>query len=188
MTVARHSKTTDPLAAATEGICSALKMRGKSCCYWLLQQRNSVSHGGIRGDNCTCCHTVVAALTLQIKLAISSGHWILTPGQPVLALTLYLQAHGRVTSIVPSLSRRYDSTWGRYHGGRRPSSDDSFHSSTGIPPSALDKPSIMKHYHRRRTCRHTSPRRSPTMVALHDSRFVECRWWNDGWTVKTVVN
>ena len=29
--------------------------------------------------------------------------------------------------------------------------------------------------------------RSPTMVTLHESRFVECRWWNDGWTVKTVV-
>ena len=25
------------------------------------------------------------------------------------------------------------------------------------------------------------------MVTLHDTRFVECRWWNDGWTVKTVV-
>ena len=78
-------------------------------------------------------------------------------------------------------------TWGRYHGSRRPSSDDSFHSPTIIPPSALDKTSIMKRYHRRRTCSHTSPRRSPTMVTLHDTRFVECRWWNDGWTVKTVV-
>ena len=29
---------------------------------------------------------------------------------------------------------------GRYHGGRRPSSDDSFHSPTVVPPSALDKP------------------------------------------------
>ena len=29
---------------------------------------------------------------------------------------------------------------GRYHGGRRPSSDDSLHSPTVIPPSALDKP------------------------------------------------
>ena len=29
--------------------------------------------------------------------------------------------------------------------------------------------------------------RSPTMVTLHDTRFVACRWWNDGWTVKTVV-
>ena len=27
--------------------------------------------------------------------------------------------------------------------------------------------------------------RSPTMVTLYDTRFVECRWWNDGWTVKT---
>ena len=35
-----------------------------------------------------------------------------------------------------------DITWGRYHGGRRPSSDDSFHSPTVIPPSARDKPSI----------------------------------------------
>ena len=78
-------------------------------------------------------------------------------------------------------------TKGRYHGGRRPSSDDSFHSPTVIPPSALDKPSIMKRYHRRRTCSHTSPRRSPTVVTLHDTRYVECRWWNDGWTVKTVI-
>ena len=62
-----------------------------------------------------------------------------------------------------------------------------FSQSTVIPPSALDKPSIMKRYHRRWTCSHTSPRRSPTMVTLHATRFVECRWWNDGWTVKTVV-
>ena len=33
--------------------------------------------------------------------------------------------------------------WGRCHGGLRPSSDDSFHSPTVIPPSTLDKPSIM---------------------------------------------
>ena len=76
---------------------------------------------------------------------------------------------------------------GRYHGGRRQSSDDSFHSPTVIPPSALDKPSIMKRYHSRRKCRHTSPLRSPTMATLHDTRFVECRWRNGGWTVKTVV-
>ena len=75
---------------------------------------------------------------------------------------------------------------GRYHGGRRPSSDDSFHSPAIIPPSALNKPSIMKRYHCRRTCSHTSPRRLPTMVTLHETRFVECQWWNDGWTVKTV--
>ena len=56
-----------------------------------------------------------------------------------------------------------------------------------IPPSALDKPSIMKRYYRRRTTRWGVTARSPTMVTLHDTRFVECRWWNDGWTVKTVV-
>ena len=75
--------------------------------------------------------------------------------------------------------------WDREHGpvSWRPSSDDSFHSPTVIPPSALDKPSsIVKRYHRRRTCSHTSPRRSPTMVTFHDTRFVECRWWIDGWT------
>ena len=31
-------------------------------------------------------------------------------------------------------------TWSRYRGGRRPSSDNSLHSPTVIPPSALDKP------------------------------------------------
>ena len=75
----------------------------------------------------------------------------------------------------------------RYHGGRRPSSDDSFHSPTVIPPSALDKPSIMKRYHPRRTTMWSMTARSPTMVTLHDTGFVECRWWNDGWSVKTVV-
>ena len=35
-----------------------------------------------------------------------------------------------------------------------------FHNPTVIPSSAFEKPSIMKRYHRRRTCSHTSPRRS----------------------------
>ena len=29
--------------------------------------------------------------------------------------------------------------------------------------------------------------RSATMVTFHDTRFAECQWLNDGWTVKTVV-
>ena len=29
--------------------------------------------------------------------------------------------------------------------------------------------------------------RSPTMVTLHDTGFVECRRWNDSWTVTTIV-
>ena len=65
-------------------------------------------------------------------------------------------------------------TRGWYHGGRRPSSDDSLHSPTVIPPSALGKPSIMKRYHRRWTCSHTSHRRSPMMVTIHYTGSV-CR-------------
>ena len=49
--------------------------------------------------------------------------------------------------------RGADTVLGPYHGGRRPSIDDRLHSPTVIPPSALDKPSIMKRYHRRRTTR-----------------------------------
>ena len=77
--------------------------------------------------------------------------------------------------------------WHRYHGGRRLPSNSSFHSPTVIPPLALDTPSIMKHYHQRRAGSHTSPHHSPTMVTLHDTRFVEYRWRYDGWIVKTVV-
>ena len=60
-------------------------------------------------------------------------------------------------SCGPAVSARHlgpDFSWtgqvnlGRYHGGRRPSSNDSFHSPAVIPPTALDKLSIMKHYHR----------------------------------------
>ena len=60
---------------------------------------------------------------------------------------------------------------------------DSFHSPTVIPPSALDKPSIKKRYHRRESA--VTPHL--VVITLHDTRFVECRWWKDGWTVKTVV-
>ena len=101
------------------------------------------------------------------------------PSDKRLYFVLPKQPHSSITKQIQ--------TRGRYHGGRRPSSDDSLHSPTVVPPSALDKPSIMKRYHRRRTCSHTSPRLSPKVVTLHDTRFVERRWWNDGWTVKTVV-
>ena len=97
------------------------------------------------------------------------------------------RVHHTVLDTLPSSLQVTHPTRGRYHGGRRPSSDDSFHSPTVIPPSALDKPSIMKHYHRRRMTRRGVTARSPTMVTLHDTGFAECRWWNDGWTVKAVV-
>ena len=49
--------------------------------------------------------TIVSAATprhkLQIKLSTSPSHSILTPGRPVLALTLQRQAPGRVATGVP---------------------------------------------------------------------------------------
>ena len=51
--------------------------------------------------------------------------------------------HHPPASLVVGRSPPERHTWGRYPGGRRPSSDDSFHSLTVIPPSALDKPSII---------------------------------------------
>ena len=78
-------------------------------------------------------------------------------------------------------------TRGRYHGGRRLSSDDSFHSPTVVPPSALDKPSIVKWYHRRWTTRWGVTACLLMMGTLHDARFVMCRLWNDDWTIKTVI-
>ena len=73
-------------------------------------------------------------------------------------------------------------TWGQYHGGQRQSSDDSFHSPTVIPLSALDKLSIIKRYHHRQTTRWGVIACSPTMVTLHGTRIVEGWWWNVGWT------
>ena len=45
-----------------------------------------------------------------------------------------------------------------------------------------------KRYHRWRTTRWGVTVCSPMMVALHDTWFVECQWWNDGWTVKTSLD
>ena len=87
-----------------------------------------------------------------------------------------MEADRQVTTVYTVQPR------GRYHGGRPPSSDDSLHSPTVIPPSALDKSSIMKRHHRRRATRRGVTARSPTMVTLRYTRFVECRWWNDGWS------
>ena len=72
-----------------------------------------------------------------------------------------------VTKIAYHRGRRpSNATRNQYHGGRRPSRDDC---PTVIPPTALNKPSIIRRYHGRRTCSHTSPRRSPTFVGLHDT-------------------
>ena len=51
-----------------------------------------------------------------------------------------------VVGVQALLSVILQGGWGRYHGSRTPSNDDS---PAVIPPSALDKPTIMKRYHRR---------------------------------------
>ena len=70
-------------------------------CHWLLagcltsQQQACVSQRRICSDDCTCRHSEIK---LQIKLSILPSHSILTPGQPVPALTLCQQAPGRVAT------------------------------------------------------------------------------------------
>ena len=169
-----------------------LPARGQVVGWLMPQQQAGISQGRICSENCACCHTQIEAAD-QTRCLAKSQFAETGPTSPRVDPTTLCACQGR--HMHQCLSHWYDSkdprqkagieAWGRYHGGRRPSSDDSFHSLTVIPPSALDKPSITKRYHRRRMCSHTSPRRSPTMVTLHDTRFVECRWWNDGWTVVT---
>ena len=86
------------------------------------------------GSARTVVRTAALRWCVQIKLALSPSGSVLTLGQPFLALTVQRQE-----SCVAVIEYR-----GPYHGGGRPSSDNSFHSPTVIPPSALDKPSIMK--------------------------------------------
>ena len=167
------------------------------------QQHASVSHGRNCSDNCTYCHAEIEAADQTFYLTQSqntdTGQTIpnvdpISPGawQPLgcQILSHWYDSTRRSPTGKAGIEPRSaaleadaneavlyrEMTRARYHGGRRLSSDDSFHNPTVIPPSALDKPTIMMRYHRRRTCSHTLPRRSPTMVALHDTRFVECRW------------
>ena len=119
-------------------------------------------------------------IELNKKRLVDNSHYAAAPLPP--PSSPFTLAQKKITNI----SKLCHGPW-QWSPGAGIMEADSFHSPTVIPPSALDKPSIMMRYHRRRTCSHISPRRSPTMVTLHDTRFVECRWWTDGWTVKTVV-
>ena len=55
------------------------------------------------GSAQTTVLTATLRQKLHIQLSISPGHSILTPGQPVPALTLYRQAPGRVATGVSIL-------------------------------------------------------------------------------------
>ena len=83
------------------------RVSGKGGVCWCLlvfvdcltsQQHASVSQGRICSDKCTCCHTETR---VAIKLSTSPSHSILTPGQPVPALTLQCRAPGRVATGMP---------------------------------------------------------------------------------------
>ena len=120
-------------------------------------ERRDVAHMGLpecrsTTSSCKCQRdrrmSTVTGDTPQPS-AVQAG---LTSVSHTLAKLGRLRAHPSVRNTCTKLS-----TWSRYHGGRRPSGDGSLDSPTVIPPSALDKPSIMKRYHRRRTCSHTRP-------------------------------
>ena len=66
---------------------------------WTSQQHASVSQGSVCSDSCTCCHT--EAVVADQTFYFISSHSILTPGQPIPALTLQRQAPGRVATLVP---------------------------------------------------------------------------------------
>ena len=128
----------------------------------------------------TCCRHATPATHWSTALAGWSnqgegGRWVLNPWLELLGAGVGFvnptACKDRFPAEWAEITRRSNGhkggvskyTRGRYHGGRRPSSDDSFHSPTVIPPSSLDKSSIMKPYHHRQTCSHTSPRRSPIL-------------------------
>ena len=138
----------------------------------IFQQHASVSQKWICFDNCMCCYT---------EIEVADQIWqALSPSTDPMILGTWQGSHW---------STNFKVTGKIWSGAGIMEADNrlvmSFHSPTVIPPSVLDKSSIMKRYHRWWMCSHTSPRHSPRMVRLHDTQFVECRWWNDGWTVVT---
>ena len=79
---------TDTTPRGSSGKASASRaawLLGWLLCCLTAQQHASVSHGRICSDNCTCCHTETE---IADQIFISPSHSILTPGQPVSALTL----------------------------------------------------------------------------------------------------
>ena len=70
---------------------------------WLLnvQQHASVSQGRICSDKLTRCHIETEVADQLLSTSPSRRTCILTPGRPVLRLTLYRQTPGRVVTGVP---------------------------------------------------------------------------------------
>ena len=119
---------------------------------WLRtsQQQACVSQRRICSDGCTCCRT-------ETEVTSHTGH--LTQSQCIdtgqtsssihsIKADVWQGSHESVNFQVAGMTRPRQGSKAkeeieardRYHGGRQPSNDDSFHSPTVIPPSALDKP------------------------------------------------
>ena len=65
-------------------------------------------------------------------------------------------------------------TRGRYHGGRRPSSDDSLHCPTVIPPWAFDKPFSLSNRHSTIGIRQTVFTAQPSFHHRHSTNHFHC--------------
>ena len=100
-----------------------------------------------------------------------------------------LTGHTTLTTkslLWPCNTRRHCNTRDRYHGGRWPSGDDSFHSPSfhhqhstnqvSWSVTIVDECAVTHHLVVRWR-----------WLRFMILGFVKCRWWNDGWTVKTVV-
>ena len=123
------------------------------------QQHASVSRRRICSDNCTCRHTVigVADQTFYLTQSQCTDTGLTSPSADPKTPGAWQVSHWSTNVFVTDMTRPGKRSTAkaeikprdRYHGGRRPSSDDSLHSPTVIPPSPLDKPRNMKRYHRR---------------------------------------
>ena len=98
-------------------------------------------------------------MTVLVGWALNANNWLTHINQSVNQQSSQLPQESGQTSAISSpytkrgalsvkvsswcarhyASARTAATWGRYHGDRRPSSDDSLRSPIVIPPSALEK-------------------------------------------------
>ena len=93
------------------------------------------------------CLSVSVSLSLSLSFCLCLSLSVPPPSHSLTHSLIHTHTHTHTYTYT------HIKAWGRYHRGQRPSSDNSFHSPTVIPP----KPSIMKRYHCRRTCSHISP-------------------------------
>ena len=115
--------------------------------------------------------------TCRSPLPLSSVPLLLTNMQPMLCRCTSVDCRWGSGQRLAAASRSAFLVWGLRARAAKWSlfkAAVEIHSPTVIPPSALDKPCIMKRYHRRQTCSHTSPR-SPTVVRPKIHGYTGCK-------------